>query len=376
GKLEEPRPRGRVAELIAQIAPDAASFADDRDELAGPAAHALEAPVEDPRAMQAIAAGRAAAVAKTPTKSRAKRTLALWGVLVVMFVAMWQFLTPTTASSPKHHVHADDATDVTWVVLYLPAVFLGTLAVAIAFSLVRQRRLTKRLVQAARAAALGDVATARAAYSTIANDRIPSVAGAAQLELAKLAARDADFATAIAACERGITRIAANATSRATTADILLPSLFGELAVAKASCGRAAEAETELAMLMKNHPMFALLASMHLRVRLVRAARAGDFAACAAIARERTNEMPMPRREELLGDLAIAAKSGASEDERWRLADEMGDLSVAKWIDAVAPGLRDAALASTRARIAHAEEAVVEDESLEDENAVKAARRV
>src|SRR5262249_12273791 len=78
--------------------------------------------------------------------------------------------------------------------------------------------------------------------------------------------------------------------------------------------------------------------------------RSGDFAATAAIAHERPFELPIPRREELVADLALAATSHVSEDERERLESDLADPALRAWVDAVAPGLAQAAHATGHPR--------------------------
>lgn len=351
----------RVAGWIALVAPEAASFADEERPLAE-RLEALAAPPQEPAAMQAIAAGRGRAAATTPGKKKPIAwMLLLWVVLIVMFLTIWQFLTPTETSSGPVEPPPPETFFESAMISGMPFLFLALMAGLFAIPFARVAAAQRRQMSAARAAALGDVATARVAYEELTKNKQATIAAASWLALGKLSAKEAAFPTAVEAYERGIARIDAQPMARAAASDLLVPALLGELAVAKAAAGRIAEADGELAMLMRQCPQFPGLASTHARVRLVRALRMGDLASAAAVARERTAELPMPRREELLGDLALAATGVVSEDERERLESELGDEVVARWIEAVAPRLRDTALGpARRARVAAAADEVTD----------------
>jgi hypothetical protein len=73
----------------------------------------------------------------------------------------------------------------------------------------------------------------------------------------------------------------------AAAADILLPSLMTESAVAMAARGLE-DADAELAILCRDFPTYPRLASAQLRRRLVQAVRGGDRDTACAVARART----------------------------------------------------------------------------------------
>jgi hypothetical protein len=351
----------KLAGWIARIAPDAAAFADETR----PIAERIDEPVAPPPAAAAlahqIARTRAAAATKVK-KPRPALVAALWVVLIVLFLTIWQFLsTPVHVGAP---VEIEPTVGPSEIVTLFPVIFFVLFAAIVTRQIFSTKGAVKRSFLAARAAALGDRDAARAEYTRLAEHRLPGPSAAASLELAKLSYADVDLEAAITACERGLARLDAQPLVRANYSDVLVPSLVAELAVAKAATGRIAEADAELATLMREHAQFGLLASAHARVRLVRAARMGEIEAVAAVARERTAALPLPRREELLADLALAATTTVSEDERERLASELGDARLSKWIEAIAPGLRDRALGKAqRARIAEAqpEEEIAEE---------------
>jgi hypothetical protein len=157
-----------------------------------------------------------------------------------------------------------------------------------------------------------------------------------------MAAHRADFADAIARCDAAIARVERQPL-RAAAADLLLPSLMAESAVAMAARGGVDEAAAELAILTRDFPAFPQLAAAQLRVRLLSAVRAADRDTACALARGRTASMPLPYREDVLAELLLASRGDVPEDDRERLDDELSDnAELRAWLDAVAPGLREA----------------------------------
>jgi hypothetical protein len=115
-----------------------------------------------------------------------------------------------------------------------------------------------------------------------------------------------------------------------------------ESAVAMAARGGLEDADAELAILCRDFPTYPRLSSSLLRVRLVRAMRSGDRDAACAIARSRTADLPLPYREDVLADLALASRGDATDEDLTRLDAELDDdAELRGWIDCVAPGLRD-----------------------------------
>jgi hypothetical protein len=142
---------------------------------------------------------------------------------------------------------------------------------------------------------------------------------------------------------------------------VLLPALMTESAVAMAARGGHEDADAELAILCRDFPTYPRLSSSLLRVRLVRAMRGGDRDAACAIARSRTADLPLPYREDVLADLALASRGDATDEDGARLDAELhDDAELRTWIDAVAPGLRaDRGAPNRRPRIGTADAAAV-----------------
>jgi hypothetical protein len=217
-----------------------------------------------------------------------------------------------------------------------------TLACLVTLQLVRLRRINLALFGAHRAAALGDRATAEALLAGAKKSSLPVYAAAASANLAHLAERRADFALCLAECDGAIARLGA-ARSAQLSSEQLMPPLLGLRGLALAATGRRAEAEAELASLIARHAGYMNLPLFDFRIRFVNAVRAGDLDAARALATQRTAELPVPLRDDLLADLVLATgPRGLPKDEMERVAAELRDnAEVCAWIDAIAPGLRE-----------------------------------
>ena len=92
------------------------------------------------------------------------------------------------------------------------------------------------------------------------------------------------------------------------------------------------------------------------RVRIVGALRRRDLDTAARLARERTPELPLNRRDEMLADIVLALSGGRTiEGEIERLMTELcADAELAAWVAFMAPGAREqlAATQSGGGRIA------------------------
>lgn len=345
GRVKGDREPSKLASWISLVAPDAASFVDE-DRAVADHVEEMVIPSGVPSDVRALRDARAGVRGARPAR-RGLRLLVLWGLLVVMFLAIWQFLTPairddTRAPPPPPVVEAAPDTLVsvlTWVVsLGLPVVLFGVCVVVI-MALASKR--ARDLAVARRLVAIGEQARALPMLERLTSSPNAIVAATAGLELARLAARRADFGEAVIRCDVAIARVSPQP-HRAVAADILLPALMTESAVANAARGSADEADAELAILCRDFPTYPHLPSSLLRVRLVRAARGGDRDAAFAAARSRTGELPLPYREEILADLVLASRRELGEADRARVDSELrDDEQLQRWVEIVAPGLVD-----------------------------------
>lgn len=352
GRAQDDRAPSKLASWIAYVVPEAAAYVEG-DRLLADRVEEEAIPSGVPSDVRALRTARAGA--RSATSSGRRRLLVLWAALVALFFAVWQFLTPaehaakTAPAAPETPIGPSSWTYD--VVSTLVALGVG-MFFWIVFMAVRKRR-QRALALARRLAAVGERARAWPALVELTSSSDGLIAATAGLELARLAASRADFAEAISRCDAAITRVSKQPL-RASASDMLLPALMTESAVAMAARGGLEDADAELAVLCRDFPTYPRLASSMLRVRLVRAMRAGDRAAACAVARSRTGDLPLPYREDVLADLVLASRAEASEDDLARLDAELhDDAELRAWLDAVAPGLRDdEAMHGRRARVA------------------------
>jgi hypothetical protein len=285
--------------------------------------------------------------------------LGLWVVLIVMFLAIWQFLSPskgTPTEAPPPEV-PPDAIAITPLTLILTALALGVplvLFLRIYRSVAHARRGAQAMRRAMRLLGEGDTPGAQTVMDQVVRTAPDSVAASALLQLALVAERRCDLKAALAHCDAGLERISRFAQVRAANSDILVPELIAQRAFVLAALDRDQQAMAELATLAREHPTFAFTSRSVLRVRLVRALRRMDLTEAVGLARERTPELPLSRRDEMLADLVIALSGGrVLEGEIERLGVELAeDAELAAWVDFMAPGARAELAAASRARVA------------------------
>ncbi len=205
--------------------------------VAGTVAAPTAAPVVDLKSVEAVRRGlgkrRRAAWGKL---------VALWTLLVMMLLAIWQFLepdAPTRAPSRAPPVVEPDSpfwSD--WMTGALVATLLALFLGRVALTLFRARRGGRELTAAVRAVALEDPAGADR-IATIAAKAPPAIAAGAAHWLAELADARGDFASALAAAETGIAKISTRALEAATS-DWVLPELWSDRAPSRSSCSAGA----------------------------------------------------------------------------------------------------------------------------------------
>jgi hypothetical protein len=337
---ESARPDERDAEderaWIDKLVPGASTFA--------PPARHLEA-VDPAPATNASDEGvrqvlRARVAARKPAPRAKLRMLTLWGALVVTFLAIWQILAPS--DGPRSASASGATPDWGWTLTVGPIASTIVFVVAlITWQNARSGRALRRMQMAELAVARGDDQGAAVLLDEVARSGVDAVAATARAHLARTSVRQARWDDAIAQCDEGIARATRRAPTRAYVSDLILPELVELRAVALAALDRRAESDAELAMLARDFPTYAFAARAVLRAKLVGAARAGDMAGAAQIARGRTLDLPLPLREDVLGDVALALASGAAREELGRLDGELReDGELRAWLDAIDPELR------------------------------------
>ena len=275
-----------------------------------------------------------ASVRKRAGGGIARRIVVLWACLIVMFLAIWTFLSPSTSVHPRQLPPPPTAAP--------PGdsfssflVFAAAFALLFAWFVFWSQRLTRKLLAANRLLAQEDSGPAERAFMALRKSRNPLVAAQAEFMLAQLEQRRGYFAEALALCDKSIRRVAKNAQA----AWLLLPQAQTERARLLAMLDRSEEATSELAVLVAASPTFPHLAASQVRVRLVQALRAGDLAAARAISAQRTRDMPLPYDDELLADIAsLSGEERPAEEEIQRIRDELRvDGPLRAWFSAAWP---------------------------------------
>ncbi len=269
------------------------------------------------------------------------KALGLWGLLIGMFLGIWQFLAPERPAPARVRVpppmHGPTRADASLLGILIP-VLLALFFCGLVLLFARQKRARGPQLSTAQAAlARGDEDAALAMLTTLSNG--PAlVAAQALLTLATERERTGDLRAAQELCERGIAKAQE---IPAQTSDILLPALFAEHAALLAAQGAGDEADAELALIEEHHPTFAHLDAARFRITLIDAARRSDFTSAAQIA-EKSADLPLPVRVELLADLVrvIADPEAGSRSEMERLRKELRTDAVSRaWLEKVAPGV-------------------------------------
>lgn len=224
------------------------------------------------------------------------------------------------------------------VVLVAVAFFAGFFA----WLMARARNYNRKSMAAQRAIALGDLERATALVTPLTRSTVPLGAAIAHIMMAQIAECRGDFEACIMECDRAFASIGRLHGAQTSATPAILPLGMGTRAVALAALGRSAEARSELAVLLAEHPSYAFGALFHFRVRLIDAIRNNDLDTAAAVARERNAELPIPLRDELLADIMLALTNpGTPGEEVGRIERELHEDDVARqWVDTIAPSAR------------------------------------
>lgn len=356
-RREEEAPDSAVSDWVSRMAPSAAAFVETVPVVA---ASDVPAPQATEEARRAVVEAREAQKRATPT---ARRRVVAFGVLVWLVIAGGVVGTADWSSHAATGAGAG---------VFGPGVdlFLGLLALAATGLVVFRIQSADRAAARLRA---GEVLVARGlhdeaaqVYESAARVQSPLVRAASKLGLAVIAEERASFEEARRRAEEGIGLVEAHPAYR-LAANILLPELHGVRAFALAATARVDESNAELELVAREWPAFPFLSRLGHRVRLVQAVRAGDLATARAIVGQRNPELPIPVRDETLGDLVLARVDPTMpETERERVFAELrADPILQRWTEAIAPDLL--APAATRARVAVPEEEAALDEEADEE---------
>jgi tetratricopeptide (TPR) repeat protein len=211
------------------------------------------------------------------------------------------------------------------------------LLVLVVFRLGVTRDSSRRLDVATRLLARGDLEGGVAAANIVRRrKRLPLTAARAEAILADACGRRGDYAGALAACDRGLSLVAAPR-MKAFAADFHLPVLLGERALALAALDRGDEALAVLASIDRG---WTFLPTARLSVELVRLARLGQLEDAARLVDDNPPDVGLSRPVELLADVvrAAVAKEAVGAAEIARLEGELRSWPQGKaWLEAVAP---------------------------------------
>lgn len=342
---------------IAQVAPNAAAFIEDANAMT----ERSEAPpgnAASPDAVPAVGQARALAGDTVPLRpqdaggpgvrrhdeaarsARRRRARPLLAVAGVFFVVLF-LLSSGSFDVPGDPWSSSGVLASTPMVLVTYALMIGAV-LFIALTRHAARAATRGLLAATRLMETGDAAGAEDLLSKVERRASGVVAANVALIRAAEAEARANFEGCLASCDRGLSLIAAQSSvQRARAAFAETPALVGLRGATLAALGRADEAQADLATLTSMYVGWSGRAASEYRIRLLMAVRRGDLDAARAIARERTGELSIPLRDEVLGDLVLALTPGAPREEGERVdADLRDDPLLQTWIDAVAPGAR------------------------------------
>lgn len=270
-----------------------------------------------------------------PAPRRAKwKILAPWLVLIVAFLAIWQFLSgdpqaPEPAPEPARPA-------LNWAIMVGPLVF--TVAVFIMF-FVRGKRAQAELLRATRLMATSPEAAGES-FARVTRSNLKQIAAQAHLMLASLAERAADFPAVLAHADAALAQLRSLG-MRALSYDMLLPDIHALRALAFAGLDRASDAASELARVEREFPTYYMLERARVRVEQLLAVRAGDFQTAARVATQRSPDLPISYRDDVLGEIATLVSRGTVGRTRLsRLQHELEcDPLLSHWLDVTAPDL-------------------------------------
>jgi hypothetical protein len=375
-----------LVDWIAQLVPSAAPFVEAK--LPQNVTNELPPPVATEDGKKAVSEARKIAGKEVqPNRTRQLGAVALWGVLVGSFIAIWRlYIDPPLAYIEDEMGHDMVApwslSD--WLPI-LGATYLATLGALLGrrvWHSFRAKQETRDVVAAMNLCAQGKLDAAQQSLTPLAASQYAFVKAQAHLALAQIFERRADLSAALDHCDRGIGSLS-RYVLRISASDILLPDLMAQRAFVLAAMDRYDEAEAELEALPQAYPY---RSRALLRVRLVSLVRRGDLDGAARLAAETDLDLPLTARDELLADgVRVAVHPGAlGAGELPRIRRELRTVtSLRPWLASVAPKALEAIeraadevpSPSTDDRDQAAEaEARAEDEAAREEVALRRAQ--
>jgi len=324
-----------IAEWVDRVTPELAPFLPRQRARAAAATPPLPPGFEaSPEALR-----EARKVHDKKPASMAGRVVALWALLIGLFLAVWQFLEPDTSAPVRPRGHAAAAPSPATVLgglIAFTGVLLAAAVVRVVLVVRRARALTRKLVEMEASVARGeDVA---APLAELARAKQETIAAQAEGFLGTLADRRGDLAGALAHFDAARGKLRTRA-ARSAAAGFVTPGITANRAYTLAALGRADEAAAELAQLP---PDYLFLARMRFVVPLVAFLARGDIDGAGRLALATSPDLSVGARDELMRDLvhAVTSPAATGAGEMARLREEIRDREeTRRWIEKVAPAL-------------------------------------
>lgn len=324
-----------VAEWVSRVAPELAPFLPRHRARTAAATQPLPPGFEaSPEALREAQ--------KTHDKkpaSMAGRLVALWTVLIGLFLAVWQLLEAETNTPVRPRGYAAPAPSPTTVLggfVAFTVILLAAAVVRVVLVVRRARALTRRLVELEGSVAQGE--DVEAPLVELARAKQETIAAQAEGFLGTLADRRGDLAGALAHFDAARAKLRTRA-ARSAAAGFVTPGLTANRAYTLAALGRADEAAAELAHLP---PDYLFLARMRFVVPLVAFLARGDVDGAGRLVLATSPDLSVGARDELMRDLvhAVASPAATGAGEIARLREELRDREeTRRWIEKVAPTL-------------------------------------
>jgi len=263
------------------------------------------------------------------------KTLVLWVVLIVAFLAIWQFLSPEPSATQAPGPRAEY--DPILSIVFVPLILLVTIFAGLLW---RAKRAQRAIVRAGNLIA-SDPLRAHEELVGLSRSMLKQLSAKAHVMLAGLAERAGDFNASLAHADSALAQLRVPL-ARAVAYDILLPEVHAARALALAGLDRMSEASVELAAIEHDFPAYYLLERSRFRVLQLLAVRSGDYQSAARLSKARAPDLPISYRDDVLGEIAeVVARGGTigrTRLSRLRCEIEL-DPTLAHWLDASAPEL-------------------------------------
>lgn len=267
------------------------------------------------------------------------KLLGLWAGLIIMFLAIWQFLAPDEPPRrPSPRLPQPPAPEPPSPLLMptVSVVLVASVVGMVVWMVRRNQARSRRLQRLSAAVAVGEDVDRE--LIELSRSGQPLIAAQADLLRASVAERRGAFEEGLSHIDAARGRLRTHA-EHAAASILLSPLLTGTRAYLLAAAGRGDEAAAELASLPLD---YAFLDRTRFAVTLVALLAKGDVDSASQLSAATPLELFLGPRDELMRDLvrAATAPGGAGPAEIARLRDELREDDESRgWIKKVAPVL-------------------------------------